>query len=133
MPTLTANPRVLVVDDEADNRSVVQMILEHHDMLVTTAHDGLAALAYLQAEDAVPDLILLDLMMPRVDGWSVLAQVRALPHCAQVPVVALTALAMPEDRERVMAAGFDGYITKPLDVRTLVTKLRAFLPQPHDT
>lgn len=118
---------VLLVDDQSDNVNVARLALEYYHAKVYTATDGQEALDLLQDADPLPNLILMDLSMPVMDGWTALHRLRKLPGCAQVPVIALTAHAMSEDRERVMAAGFDGYIPKPIDVTTLVTLIQAEL------
>ena len=117
--------KVLIVDDEPDNLSVVADVLEFYGMSVKTARDGEAGLGILQSY--MPTLILLDLSMPKMDGWEMLKRVKAEQALQTVPVVALTAHAMPGDRKRVYDAGFDGYLTKPIAVPTLLQDLRAAL------
>ena len=91
-------------------------------MPAVTAEDGLALAA---AE--VPDLILMDVQLPAMDGISALAELRAQPRTSAIPVVVLTAFAMDRDRERFLSAGFNGYLEKPVDVRELRTRVRALL------
>src|SRR5689334_17462136 len=105
---------VLVVDDEPDNIGVVEKLLTFYGATVQTAYHGEEGLKLLK--DMTPTFILLDLSMPTMDGWEMLAAVKADPTKANIPVIALTAHAMPEDVERVKAAGFDGYIPKPLRI-----------------
>ncbi|MCQ3930546.1 MAG: response regulator [Chloroflexi bacterium] len=109
---------VLVVDDEPDNLEVVATVLSFFGMTVKTATDGVQGLE--QLKHLTPTLILLDLAMPHMDGWRMHEEIRNIPHLQQVPVVALTAHAMIGDEERVMAAGFDGYLSKPVNLPTLV-------------
>ncbi len=95
-----------------------------------TAEDGLAL-----ASACPPDLVLLDLQLSGIDGMEAFRQLRGSPPTAGVPVVAVTALAMKDDRERVLRAGFDGYLEKPISVRELPAQVRAFLTAgelPHD-
>ena len=114
---------ILLVDDEPDNRAVVSDLLEFYGMTVRNAQNGEDGMQALQ--DFMPTLILLDLSMPGMDGWEMLKRVRADDKFQAVAVVALTAHAMPGDKKRVMDAGFDGYITKPIAIETLVNDLRS--------
>lgn len=116
---------VLVVDDEPDNRAVIEDVLEFYGMTVKSAQDGEEGLEVLQT--FMPTLILLDLSMPKMDGWEMFRRVKSVPTLQNVPVVALTAHAMPGDKKRVLAAGFDGYLKKPITVATLIQDLRATL------
>lgn len=118
---------VLVVDDEPDNLEVVAETLEFFGLQVTTAPGGAEGLAVLQT--LVPDLILLDLSMPQVSGWELRARAKALPRLARVPVVALSAHAMSGDRERAFDAGFDGYLTKPVNVATLIRDIQTAIAE----
>lgn len=92
---------------------------------VIEAADGQAAVD--RAREASPDLLLVDIQMPHLDGYQVLRELRADSRMASLPVVALTAFAMHGDRERAMAAGFDGYITKPVEIAALRKEIRKFL------
>ena len=117
--------KILVVDDEPDNLAVVVDVLEFYGVTVKAAKDGQEALEILH--DFTPTLILLDLSMPKMDGWEMLKHVKSQPTLQIVPVVALTAHAMSDDKRRVLAAGFDGYLKKPINVVTLIKDLRASL------
>lgn len=108
---------VLVVEDNERNLKLVRAVLEHAGFVVRGA--GSAEDALVEAVAHPPDLVLMDLQLPGQDGVAGLASLRAHPVTSEVPVVALTALAMPEDRERVRRAGFDGYWEKPISVRDL--------------
>jgi two-component system cell cycle response regulator DivK len=108
--------KVLIVDDEPDNLMIPSEILRFHGAEVHTARDGVEGLKTLQ--HLTPTFILLDLSMPEMDGWQMHEQIRANPTTAAIPVIALTAHAMHQDRERVLAAGFDGYIAKPFYLAT---------------
>jgi CheY-like chemotaxis protein len=116
---------VLVVDDEPDNIGVVEKLLTFYGATVQTAYHGEEGLRLLQ--DMTPTFILLDLSMPTMDGWEMLAAVKSDPTRAHIPVIALTAHAMPEDVERVKAAGFDGYIPKPLRIATFLLEIQTCL------
>lgn len=115
---------VLVADDEPANIDLIRMMLETAGLEVrlVTATDGGEAL--LRVRDALPDLILMDLKMPVVDGWEATRRLKGDPATSAIPVIALTAQAMPGDREQALAAGCDDYVTKPIDVRALLTLLR---------
>jgi CheY-like chemotaxis protein len=103
---------VLVADDKATGRELVRTILENGGYQVFEASDGAEAVA--QAKEIKPDLIILDIHMPRLDGFGVIGELRRDEAFAKTPILALTASAMLGDRERAMAAGFTGYITKPI-------------------
>ena len=120
---------VLVVDDEPDNLEVVADTLAFFGVSVKTAEDGIEGLAVLQEFNA--NLILLDLSMPKMNGWETRMRIKADAKTALIPIVALTAHAMPGDPERALAAGFDGYVIKPINVVTLVGDIRsAVINQP---
>ena len=117
--------RILVAEDNAANLELMREILDIQGHEIIEAHDGSEAL--LQAELAKPDLILLDVNMPVLNGFEVLERLRANPQLAAIKVVALTAYAMRGDREKALEAGFDGYLTKPIDIQTLTETITAFL------
>lgn len=122
LPTKVGDWVVLVVDDHPDNLTVAKTALTFYGAKVVTANngqEGLEALPQVQ-----PNLILLDLSMPVMSGWTMFEQVRADPTWDAVPIVALTAHAMHGDRERVLEAGFQGYIPKPFNVVTLVSDIQ---------
>lgn len=117
--------RIAVVEDNADNRLLVRAILE--DMYVIVEYEsGSEALAGLKEGD--PDLILLDISLPEMDGTEVLRAIRADPALRDLPVIALTAHAMAGDRERFLAEGFDDYLTKPIvDENVLIGTIERLL------
>ncbi len=114
--------QVLVVDDEPDNLELVVETLGFHGATLQSAQNGLIALETLKGFE--PNLILLDLSMPELDGWELHRRIRADSKLAAVPVIAITAHAMVGDRERAIEAGFDGYISKPINVVTLLADIR---------
>jgi two-component system, cell cycle response regulator DivK len=114
--------RILLVEDNDRNRELVRDILEFHGFELIEASNALDALAI--AAEQHPDLILLDIQLPDLDGESVLRRLRSQPGTAAIPVVALTAFAMRDDRQRFLDAGFNGYLEKPVDVRTLAAQVR---------
>jgi len=110
---------LLVVDDEPANVELIRMIVEDAALPVrfVSARNGEEALA--RVREVPPDLVLMDLMMPVLDGWEATRRLKADPATAGIRVVALTAQAMPGDRAHALAAGCDDYITKPIDVRAI--------------
>jgi CheY-like chemotaxis protein len=116
---------VLIAEDAADIRSILARILQQSGYRVIETKNGQDALASLQNE--WPDVVLLDLSMPVVDGWETLSAIRALPGGDQLPIIAVTAHAMVGDREAVLSHGFDAYIMKPLDLRGLVNMVQQLL------
>ena len=117
--------RILVVEDNRDNMTLIVDILSSLDYEVLEAFDGVEGLDIAQAQK--PDLILMDLSLPRMDGWTATSQLKANPELKAIPVIALTAHAMVGDRERAMNAGCDDYLTKPINLSDLVSKLNEFL------
>ena len=118
--------RVLVVEDQQENRNLMVYLLRAFRHEVTTADDGAAGLS--TARQDPPDLMVIDIQMPVMDGFELVAALKADPVLARIPAVAVTALAMVGDRDRILAAGFDGYVSKPIDAATFVGELEAFLP-----
>ncbi len=117
---------ILYVEDDSANRKLIQRILtaEGYEVLVAAnAEEALSAL-----ENQTPDLILMDINMPETDGFTLTKQIKADPRFANVPIVALTANVMKGDRERVLEAGCNGYIQKPVDVDALPRQIASFLP-----
>lgn len=117
--------RVLVVEDNDKNLKLFRDLLEFAGFTVDVAITGEEAVQ--QAQDSVPDLILMDLQLPGIDGHEALARLRANPDTRAVPVVALTASAMPMDRDRALSAGFDGFLEKPIKVREFPDQVRQHL------
>jgi CheY-like chemotaxis protein len=117
--------RIALVEDNPDNRLLVQAILEDH-YHVTEYENGVDALAGIRADR--PDLVLLDISLPGMDGTEVLSALRGEPELRGLPVVAITAHALAGDRERYLAAGFDDYVAKPIvDQEQLLDCLRRLL------
>ena len=119
-------PLICVIEDYADSRVLITTVLSHAGMEVVTAEDG-RALDTLLAEGRQPCLFLIDLSLPGEDGITILRRLRADERFTSTPMVALTAHAMAGDEERGRAAGFDDYVTKPVDISTLPARLRAFV------
>jgi two-component system, cell cycle response regulator DivK len=117
--------RILVVEDNDKNLKLVRDVLLYAGYEVVEARTGEQGVAL--AEQTLPDLVLMDLQLPGIDGTEALRRLRENPATCDVPVVAVTAYAMKEDRERTRSAGFDGYVTKPLSVRSLPEQVRSYL------
>ena len=109
---------ILLIEDNEQNRYLASFLLEQRGYAVVHAHDGTSALAHVQA--ATPDLILLDIQLPGMDGYAVARALRALTGALVVPIVAVTSYAMVGDREKALGAGCDGYLEKPIDPATFV-------------
>jgi CheY-like chemotaxis protein len=117
--------KVLIADDKATSRELVRVALEHCGYLVYEAGDGGEALN--SARDILPDLIILDLHMPGLDGFGVIQEIRRDARLAATPVLALTASAMQGDRERAMAVGFTSYLAKPIHLSNLRREVERLL------
>ena len=120
-----SDQRILVVEDNLDNMTLIADVLLSLDYEVLQAMDGEKGLEMAQAEQ--PDLILMDLSLPRMDGWTVTRHIKDDGNLSSIPVIALTAHAMVGDRERALEAGCDDYISKPINLKELVSKLTDYL------
>lgn len=121
-------PMVLVVDDDDDSLTLMSYILEQLSCETCFVADGLAALA--AAREHHPQLILSDIHLPQVDGYSLIQQLRADAGTRDIPVVAVTALAGQENRQRILSAGFDDYISKPFLIEPLEHLINRFIGTP---
>jgi CheY-like chemotaxis protein len=119
---------IVVVEDQPDSLKLITALLAMNGHHVVALVSGEELVPALQATTPPPALVLLDIQLPGRDGFSVLADVKRLEGDQPWKVVALTAHAMPGDRERALAAGFDGYITKPIDVRSFPAEVARYLP-----
>lgn len=122
---MTTGPVVLLVEDNDRNLKLARDVLEYAGFTVLVAVSGEDAV--VRATSARPDLVLMDLQLPGIDGHEALSRLRRDERTSDIPVVALTAFAMREDRERALAAGFDGYLYKPIDVRRFPDQVREHL------
>jgi two-component system cell cycle response regulator DivK len=118
-------PRVLVVDDSAMNVELVSFVLGSDGFVVDEAVD--ASEAATRIGTSRPDLILMDIQLPGLDGVAFTRVLKADPHTRDIPIVAFTAYAMKGDEARLLEAGCDGYLSKPIDVATFATRVRSFL------
>ena len=122
---MSNNATILYVEDNIDNRTLVRRILMAEGYTLLEAVNATQALKIL--ENTRPDLILMDINMPDMDGYSLTAQIKGTPGFERTPIVALTANVMRGDRERSLQAGCDGYIQKPIDIDKLSEQIEHFL------
>jgi CheY-like chemotaxis protein len=122
--------KILIAEDNAVNRELLRELLEMRGYIVVEACDGEEALRMI--EQSPPDLLLLDIGMPVLDGFAVVRQIRENPRLAPLPVVAVTAYAMQGDREKILNAKFDGYLSKPVNSRSLADELDRLLNRGTD-
>lgn len=118
-------PTILLVEDNEMNRDMLSRRLTRRGHHVLIAADGQQGVQMAQAE--LPDLILMDMSLPVLDGWAATRQLKALPQTQSIPIIALTAHAMSGDREKCIEAGCDDYDTKPIDLARLLDKIQALL------
>jgi two-component system cell cycle response regulator DivK len=109
-----AASRVLLVEDNDDNFALVRFLLEREGYTVIEARNGVQGLALARTES--PDLILMDLSLPEMDGWEAARELKGNPKTAAIPLLAITAHTLPGDRKHALESGFDGYISKPINV-----------------
>lgn len=119
------NRSVLIVEDNEDNRIVYSTILRHHGFRVSEALDGEEGMAKALRE--LPDIILMDISIPVLDGWEVTQRLKHERTTSHIPVIALTAHAMPGDRERAMEVGCDGYLAKPCEPRAVLAEVNRLM------
>ena len=117
--------RILYIEDNPENRLLMRRVLVAEGYVVEEALDGSSGLQ--QAAESPPDLILIDINLPEIDGYEVTARLKQLPNLAGVPIIAVTANVMKGDREKTLAAGCDGYIQKPIDIDLLPSQIEGFL------
>jgi CheY-like chemotaxis protein len=121
-----AGKKVLIVDDDMRNIFALATVLEEHDMVIASADNGRAAIRTLQEQPDI-DIVLMDIMMPEMDGIDTMREIRKLPTLKNLPIVAVTAKAMKGDREKCIEAGAWDYLAKPVDTEQLLAVLRAWL------
>jgi CheY-like chemotaxis protein len=118
--------KVLIVDDDMRNIFALSTILEEHDLVTASADNGRDAIRILQDDPAI-DIVLMDIMMPEMDGMETMREIRKIPRLKNLPIVAVTAKAMKGDREKCIEAGAWDYLSKPVDPEQLLAVLRAWL------
>ena len=119
--------KILYVEDNDDNIYMLENRLKRAGFTVMIARDGAEGVTMAGAEQ--PDLILMDMGLPVLDGWEATRQIKAAPHTTHIPVIALTANAMTGDKEKAMAAGCDDFDTKPVELPRLLGKIQALVPR----
>jgi two-component system cell cycle response regulator len=117
--------RILIIDDDLASRELMTYLLQAFGHTLRCAHDGAEGLEAVRHE--APDLVLCDVHLPNIDGYEVARQLKGHPTWRTIPLVAVTASAMAHDRRQALAAGFDGYLTKPIDPETFVQQIETFL------
>jgi CheY-like chemotaxis protein len=117
---------VLIVDDDMRNIFALSTVLEEHEMVIVSADNGRDAIRILQADPGI-EIVLMDIMMPEMDGMETMREIRKLPQFKELPIVAVTAKAMKGDREKCLEAGAWDYLSKPVDPTQLLAVLRAWL------
>ena len=122
---------ILLVEDNEDNRTIYRLLLEHHGYRVVEATDGEEGVR--RAREERPALVLMDISLPVLDGWEATRILKADPATASIPVIALTAHALPADRARALEVGCDGYLAKPVEPRRVVEEVRMRLEPSADT
>jgi len=125
MSSSTSKATILYVEDNPDNRMLVRRILMSEDYSLLEAKDGSDALNVLKTHR--PDLILMDINMPDMDGYTLTAKIKSMSGFERIPILALTANVMRGDKEKTLEAGCDGYIQKPLDIDQLIREVDRFL------
>jgi two-component system cell cycle response regulator DivK len=117
--------KILIVEDNEDSRELLAKVLRNKGYMIVEAVDGEEAIEKVVSEK--PDLVLLDISIPKLDGYEVARRLKGREDVKDIPIVAVTAHAMKGDREKVIAAGFEGYISKPVNVRELPEQVRSYL------
>ena len=118
---------ILLIEDHDQNRYLVTFLLERSGFEVVSAHDGPLGIELARAR--TPELILLDIQLPTMDGYAVAGALRKVPGLRDVPIIAVTSYAMVGDREQALASGCTGYIEKPINPDTFVDEVRSYLPE----
>ena len=119
--------RILVIEDTEDNRQIIRDLMTSAGYEMIEAVDGIEGVATAEREN--PDLILMDIQLPGIDGYEATRRIRAIPALAKVPIIAVTSYALSGDEAKTRAAGCDGYVAKPFSPRQLLAKVREFLPE----
>jgi CheY-like chemotaxis protein len=123
---ILAERKVLIVDDDMRNIFALSSILEEHSMVIVSADNGRDAIRMLKDDPSI-EIVLMDIMMPEMDGMETMREIRKIPHLMNLPIVAVTAKAMKGDREKCIEAGAWDYLSKPVDTDQLLAVLRAWL------
>ena len=119
--------RILVVEDQEDNRQIVRDLLSANGYELTDAITGEEGVAFAKRDR--PDLILMDIQLPGIDGYEATRRIKADPELRHIPIIVVTSYALSGDDQKAFAAGCDGYVTKPFSPRLLMAKIREYLPE----
>ncbi len=119
--------KILIIEDNEQNMYMLSFLLESNNYEVIKAFNG--PLGINAATETKPDIILLDIQLPEMDGYTVARKIREYQDLKKVPIIAVTSYAMPGDKEKVMEAGATGYIEKPIDPDTFISQMLSFIPQ----
>ena len=119
--------RILVIEDQEDNRQIVRDLLSANGFELSEAITGEEGVASAKRER--PDLILMDIQLPGIDGYEATRRIKADPELRHIPIIVVTSYALSGDDQKAFAAGCDGYVTKPFSPRLLLTKIREYLPE----
>ncbi|MDB4884342.1 MAG: response regulator receiver [Gemmatimonadetes bacterium] len=130
-PPASSGRTLLLVEDNEDNRIIYSTVLRHVGYQVVEALDGAQAIAL--ARSVLPDLILMDISIPEVNGWEATRILRQDPATCAIPIIALTAHALADDRARATEVGFTAYLAKPIEPRAVLAEVRRWLGEVHDT
>ena len=130
MPNPGRARTVLIVEDMDDNRAIYVALLVHHGYRVLEAIDGLAGVAVARSE--APDLILMDIALPKLDGWAATAEIKSDPKLSHIPIIVITAHTRPEDRERAFEAGCSAFLIKPVEPRRVLDEVQKFIGKATD-
>lgn len=117
--------KILVVDDNEKNRYLISFILKKNGIEVVTANDGLEGVETARKQQV--DLVIMDIKMPKMDGYEATMRIKKLEGYQSVPIIALTSYAMAEDKKKALAAGCDGYIAKPINPETIMDEIRKYM------
>ena len=120
------NEKIIVIEDNIDNQNLLRLLIERQGYQVVTAVDGREGLKIIREEQ--PDLIVLDLSMPIVDGWEMIKHVKADPKIESIPIVVVTAHLQPGEKKKVFEAGCNGYVFKPFKATDLIDEIERCLP-----
>ena len=126
-----AGSKVLVIDDDLRNIFALTSLLEHHEIKVVHAENGRAGIELLRKTPDI-DVILMDIMMPEMDGYQTTQAIRNIPAFKNLPIIALTAKAMKGDRDKCLEAGASDYVTKPVDLEQLFAVMRVWISRPRE-
>jgi two-component system, cell cycle response regulator DivK len=122
------NPKILIIEDNKQNMYMITYLLESYKYIVVQSFTGTEGI--IKAKEEKPDIILLDIQLPEMDGYTIARELKKNDELKNIPIIAVTSYAMMGDKEKALGAGAIGYIEKPIDPDTFVSQMEAFLP-PH--